>query len=75
MTRDRDGSVLDLKPETHECTNGWSGEDWAGRPIPCRVCRPWRYGDAPTPTLRRNRGRSQPPATSLRADAVGRKSA
>jgi hypothetical protein len=27
-------------PAGHSCRSGWRGEDLAGRPVPCLVCRP-----------------------------------
>jgi hypothetical protein len=55
MRRDRDGSPLDDDPPTvHECAAGWTGEDHHGRPIPCRVCKPWLVDPrTPAPTLTR----------------------
>ena len=49
MRRDRDGSELEdddtaVTPaelaHVLRCREGWLGEDWRGRPIPCPVCRP-----------------------------------
>ena len=50
--RGRDGEPLDTPDEldnqgTHECTDGWAGQDHAGRPIPCTVCRPHLATRAP----------------------------
>ncbi|PSL02503.1 hypothetical protein CLV30_110157 [Haloactinopolyspora alba] len=39
LVRDRDGDLVD-EPVEHVCVNGWAGEDHAGRPIACHVCRP-----------------------------------
>lgn len=39
MRRERDGS-LTLALPVHVCADGWAGVDAAGRPVPCRTCRP-----------------------------------
>lgn len=46
MRRDRDGSVIDdvetdIPADECSCLDGWRGEDFLGRPIPCTTCRPW----------------------------------
>jgi hypothetical protein len=46
VKRDRTGEVLDDDDDaagavvTHRCEDGWAGNDSAGRPSPCRICRP-----------------------------------
>ncbi|QIX27463.1 hypothetical protein ncot_13240 [Nocardioides sp. JQ2195] len=43
MTYDRYGEPVEDETgqdDTHTCDNGWLGEDYAGRPIPCLTCRP-----------------------------------
>lgn len=32
---------------TCACTDGWTGEDDTGRPVPCLRCRPWLTTGAP----------------------------
>jgi len=40
---DRTGERVELESEAaHDdaCSGGWLPEDYAGRPVPCLVCRP-----------------------------------
>lgn len=32
--------ITERERHARECRNGWRGEDGAGRPVPCTVCRP-----------------------------------
>lgn len=48
MTRvqhDRTGELVEVEDQDQDqhdarCADGWLGEDWAGRLIPCLSCRP-----------------------------------
>jgi len=46
MVHDRTGDLVDdvdqalVDEHDVQCLDGWLGEDWHGRPVPCPVCRP-----------------------------------
>ncbi|SDT69553.1 hypothetical protein [Jiangella sp. DSM 45060] len=40
MHREPNGELVPEPSDRHDCRDGWDGEDWSGRPIPCPICRP-----------------------------------
>jgi len=40
IRHDRTGELVDHEDLDEVCLDGWLGEDWHGRPVPCPVCRP-----------------------------------